>query len=461
MVSHQEESRLMSNALSDALKDALSFTPEAFKSLGVHIEAGWFIESLAAHPDPKATATMRRRRLPLDVALWLVIGMALFRDRSIHEVAEHLGLSLGGATGGALSPGALPQARARLGLEPVEHLFALTAEHWGRRAAEADRWRGLSLFGIDGSCMRVPDTIANDSTFKRPGSAREGSGYPQVRLTCLMALRSHVLAGMNVGAYDESEQSLTKALWSQIPDHSLTAMDRGFVSWKPLHDLCTTGVERHFLVRSKAKLRWTEVRRLGPGDFLVDIAVHKALRKAHPEMPESFRARIIDYQVKGYRPQQLITSLLDPEVYPAVELAGIYHERWEIELGYDEIKTHMLDREEALRSKTPDGVLQEIAGIGIAYNLVRVEMARVASELGVEPTRLSFLHSLHLIQNFCLAAWATSAPGNIPRRLGSLHRDIGLLVLPPRRSERVFKRHVKIKMSNYPRNRTQPGRAAK
>ena len=452
----------MSKAFTAALQDALAFTPRAFAALGARIDTGWVIEALAAHAaDPEATATMRRRRLPLEAALWLVIGMALFRDRSIREVVEHLELALPGSTGGAISPGAIPAARARLGVEPVRYLFDLTAEHWGRRAAEEHRWRGLSLFGIDGSCLRVDDSDENDAAFGRPGSGRDGSGYPQVRVTCLMALRSHVLASMKVGAYDEGEQTLAKEIWPEIPDHSLTVMDRGFVAWWPLFLLFTTGVGRHFLVRAKAKLRWTEVRRLGPGDCLVDIFVNRALRKEHPELPETFRARVIDYQVKGYRPQQLITSLLDPELYPTKELAALYHERWEIELGFDEIKTHMLEREETLRSKTPDGVLQEIAGVGIAYNLVRIEMARVANELGIEPTRLSFLHSLHLIQNFCLAAWATSSPGAIPRRLGDLKRDLSLLILPPRRSNRRFKRHVKIKMSNYARNRGRSARAAK
>lgn len=132
-------------------------------------------------------------------------------------------------------------------------------------------------------------------------------------------------------------------------------------------------------------------------------------------MPKTFQARVITCQVKGFRPQRLITSLLDPEKYPAKEVSALYHERWEIELGFDEIKTRLLEREEALRSRKPDGVRQELAGIGIAYNLVRVEMARVATELGIEPTRLSFRHSLMLIRNFCLAVWATS-PGAIPRR---------------------------------------------
>ena len=94
-----------------------------------------------------------------------------------------------------------------------------------------------------------------------------------------------------------------------------------------------------------------------------------------------------------------MTSLLDEHKYPAKEVINLYHERWEIELGYDEIKTHMLEREEALRSKKPEGVKQEIWGIMIAYNLVRKKMLQVAQDVGVSPQRISFRHSLQLTGN--------------------------------------------------------------
>lgn len=449
----------MTIGFSEALKDVLAFTPQAFVGLATHLRPEWFLEALAAHHDHKAQAAMRRRKLPLDRALWLPIAMGLFRDRSIHEVVEHLDLAIpkpGPRRGVAAS--AVPQARARLGAEPVQHLFELTAERWGMRAAASDRWRGLSLFGLDGTCLRIADTPENEAAFGRPGTGRASSGYPQVRLVGLMALRSHALAGMSVGGYKAAELALVEPLWAKLPDRSLTVVDRGFLSWWPLHQLQQRGAERHWLIRARARLNWTEVKRLGPGDYLVDIDADSA-RRRHPEMPKTIRARVLSYQVKGHRPQKLITSMLEPDKYPAKEVVELYHERWELELGYDELKTHMLEREESLRSRTPEGVLQEIAGIGIAYNLVRVEMARVAAELDVAPTRISFRHALVMIRNFSLAAWSTS-PGAIPRRLGSLDLDFRLLLLPPRRAERRYPRHVKIKMSGYARNRGKSARAA-
>ena len=160
--------------------------------------------------------------------------------------------------------------------------------------------------------------------------------------------------------------------------------------------------------------------------------------------------RAIRYQRPGFRPQILLTSLLDPVAYPAAEIIALYHERWELELGFDEVKTHTLERQEALlRCKAPERVTQELWGLALAYNLVRLAMARVARQAGVSPTRISYRHALNFIRLFWLSAHLVS-PGALPRRLDALHEELALLILPPRRSRR-FPRAVKIKMSKFPR----------
>ena len=151
-------------------------------------------------------------------------------------------------------------------------------------------------------------------------------------------------------------------------------------------------------------------------------------------------------------PCRLFTTLLDPQAYPAQELIDLYHERWEIELGYDEIKTHMLERKESLRSKKPDGVKQELWGLLLTYNLVRREMLLAAKAHSLPPKRISFRSSILWIRTIWLTGWQLS-PGTIPRHLGQLRSTLDVLILPPRRSERRYPRHVKIKMSNYKRNR--------
>jgi hypothetical protein len=147
----------------------------------------------------------------------------------------------------------------------------------------------------------------------------------------------------------------------------------------------------------------------------------------------------------------LLTSLLDATAYPAAELAALYHERWELELTFDELKTHTLDRVEALRSKAPERVEQEVWGLLLAYNLVRVVMYQAARRAGAPPLRLSFRHALLTLRGFWHTAWLTP-PGALPRRIEALLDELALFVLPERRPRR-YPRAVKIKMSNYPRKR--------
>jgi hypothetical protein len=195
------------------------------------------------------------------------------------------------------------------------------------------------------------------------------------------------------------------------------------------------------------------VKRLGTGDELVEMTPSWKARAKNDHVPRVWAMRAIRYHRPGFRPQVLLTSLLDPKLFPATELRALYHERWEIELGYDEVKTDMLDRQEAIRSKTVKGVLQELWAIALAYNLVRLEMERIAHEADVLPSRISFVMSLRLIRDEWAWAAASNSPGAIPKNLRALREEVKRFVLPPRRSERRYPRAVKLKMSNYDRKR--------
>ena len=213
--------------------------------------------------------------------------------------------------------------------------------------------------------------------------------------------------------------------------------------------------DKHWLIRAKKNMRWKTLQAFGLGDELVELSISTNARAKDPSLPRKMVARAIRYEVPGYRPQTLLTSMVDGQSYPAVEVAALYHERWEIEFGYDEIKTQMLEHQEALRSKKAEGVRQDIWGVMLVYNLVRKEMLEVAEQAGVVRLRVSFRHSLQLVRVFCLVEAWTMSPGKLPKRLVGLVEMMGLLILPERRSERRYKRHVKIKMSGFKRN---PGR---
>jgi len=208
------------------------------------------------------------------------------------------------------------------------------------------------------------------------------------------------------------------------------------------------GIGRHWLVRAKKKTKWRVIRSLGKNDKIVELTVSKRALKKDPSLPEVIVCRAVAYQRRDSKGQQwLLTSLVDAE-YPREEIVALYHERWEIELGYDEIKTHMLEREESIRSRSRSGVEQEVWGIMLGYNLVRFEMERAAHQAGVEPRRISFVGALRAIRDELY--WCPlDSPGAIPQRLRKMEQRIAQEILPPRRTERRYPRAVKIKMSNY------------
>lgn len=412
------------------------------------LDPEWIEAALAA----TGTATIRRRRLPAEQVVWLVIGMCLFRDLSMRELVATLDLALPGSRGIRVAPSSIVQARERLGDEPLRWLFERTAATWAHESARTHAWRGLALYGADGTTIRVPDSPENREHFGGQATRWDStSGYPLVRMVTVMALRSHLLAGSRFGPHATSEGALATELWPLVPDHSLTLVDRGFLSARILIGLERSGIQRQWLTRARSDLASTRIERFASGDELIELNVSSEARRKDPSMPPTWRMRAVRYKRRGFKPQLLLTSLLDPNRYPADEIVALYHERWEIELGYNEVKRVMLAREESTRSKSPKGVAQELWGLGLAYNLVRFEAERVAAEAGVPPTRISFVAALNFIES-ALRSWGTEGSGRLPERLRRLREDIGHYILPERR-DRSYPRAVKIKMSNYPRKR--------
>jgi hypothetical protein len=422
-------------------------SPPDLKDFRRRIDPQWIEEALAA----TGTATVRRRRLPAEQVIWIVLGMGLFRDRTIEDVVSKLDLALAGG-GATIAKSSVSQARDRLGSEPLEWLFERSAQTWTERSADAHRWRGLRVYGIDGTTLRVPDSPENRDAFGGQSGRNESeSGYPMLRLVALMVLRSHLLAACSAVGYGRTgEREAAEPLLSAVPEKSLTIVDRGFFSATFMLDL-EGRADRHWLSRARSDQAYRVIESFGKGDELIEVEVRREARVLRPDLPRTFQMRSITYKRKGFKEQRLLTSLRDPKRYPAAEIAELYHERWEIELGYDEIKTEMLDREETIRSRKPDGVRQEVWGILLAYNLVRLEMESIAKQAKIEPTRISFIEALRLMRD----EWewlSVTSPGAIPKRLETMRRNVKRYVLPPRRPRR-FPRVVKLKMSNYDRKR--------
>lgn len=421
--------------------------PESLETFRSEIPAEWIEEALTA----TGTATLRRRRLPADQVVWLVIGMAMMRDRPITEVASKLDLVLPDRNDTPIAGSAIVEARKRVGEDPLRWLFNRSASQWAHASAARHQWRGLSLYAADGTTLRVPDSEPNREHFGSASGPRGDSGYPLLRLVALTALRSHVIAAARFGPYRNSEHHYANELWDDVPDNSVTIVDRNFLAAKVFLGLQRKGVNRHWLTRAKSNSKWKVLESFGPDDKLVEFNVSTNARRKDPSLPKTFVARAISYQHPDSEGRQwLLTSLIDADQYPAPEIVELYHERWEIEIGYDELKTHMLEREESIRSRTVDGVKQEVWGILLAFNLVRLDMERIAEQAGVPPNRISFTTSLRLIRDEWL--WcAIGTPGSIPKKLRRMREQVARFVLPPRRSARRYRREVKIKMSSYPK----------
>lgn len=409
----------------------------------------WIEESLNA----TERASERTRRLPATSVMSLLVAMGIFRDRSITDVANDLGLVRSKPGEGPIRSNAISAARTRLGEAPVAHLARRCGTQWATEAANAQRWRGLAVYGLDGSTLRAADTPENREFFggQGAGSHRPHSGYPLVRIVVLVALRSHLVAALAVDSYARtSEMSLTPALLEQVPDQSVVILDRNFLGARLLLNHARKGILRHWLLRARSTTRWRVVQTFAPGDQLVEMEVSAEARRRDPSLPSTWRARAIRYQRRGFRPQTLLTSLLDPMRWPARELIGLYHERWECELGLDELKTEQLDREETLRSKAPWSVRQEVWGVMIGYNLLRRRAAASGRAQDVSPLRISFVVMLRQLRDHWVIV-AIVGPQVLPQLQAHAHRQRVRARLPSRRPERQYPRAVKLKMSNYDR----------
>lgn len=400
----------------------------------------------------------RRRKLPPELVVWLLIGMGLFRNLSIPAVLRRVVDGLNGAVSWGLAElpcaTSLAHARDRLGWEAVREIFRRLADLLLRRHVDATTWRGLAVYVLDGVCFLAPDSPENDSQLGRAGVTRGGakSGFPQLRGVFLVATWSHLIVRAAFGPYRKGELTLAHEMAAQIPPGVLLLLDRAYYSFAWLSAVIDQ--KAYFVVRAKTTGRCMVPRttkRLTRSEALAELRVPACTKRKNPMLPDLLQVRVVNYVVKGYRPIKLVTNLMDAELFPAKEIAALYHDRWEAELSYRELKTYLAAKSVIFRSKTPDRVRQEAYGLLIAYNCVRSLMADAANEAGVQPHRLSFVGCLERIR---VALLLLAAVGEfVDRAQQALLDDLARCVLPPRRADRRCPRAVKIKMSNYPRKR--------
>lgn len=392
-------------------------------------------------------ATVRRRRLPLEALVMVVLGMALYRNKDVWSIADKMQIALPGKRV-LVAPSAVHQGRQRLGVQAMQQVFQQTQQLWHQQA-EHPRWCGLQLLGVDGVVWRAPDTVDNTQAFTKPMTSAGESAWPMVRMVCQMELTSHLLVNAAMDGYSTNEMVLAEQLLATTPDNSLTLFDRGFYALGLLHAWQSTGQNRHWLIPLKKGTQYEVIAKLGKQDSLVRLATSPQARKKWPGLPMHLEARLLQKKVKG-KECFILTSMVSATQFISDEIVDLYSQRWEIELGYREMKQQLLANEFTLRSKKAELVKQELWGVLLCYNLIRYQMVRMAKTVpGIYPNELSFTLCANAIVSLFEHGFTLISAHHIPTELEDLTRKAEHFILPFRREHRSYPRQVKRKPSKY------------
>ena len=334
--------------------------------------------------------------LPGRFMVYFTLASALFHQDSYDDVEENLVGALGELGAGVPNKASFTRARQRLGPEVLEVVFHRLAGPVAEQGLEGSFAFGMRLAAVDGFLLDVPETEANRAAFGGPvGAAGEPVGFPQARVVTLTETGTHASIDAAVGGVNVGEQELAVSIAPSAAG-MLVIMDRGFPSvavWKAY-----TQAGAHVLIRAGTKTAARVEEVLADGTYLT------TMRPAHGKggTRAGVTVRVIEYRVDGGEPVRLLTDLLDPDGYPAQELAELYHQRWEVESSYRQIKTFQRGPQQVLRSGSPDLVRQEVwAHLTIHHCLTRI-VVRLAAGGNLDPDRISFIKVLKHIRRSVL-----------------------------------------------------------
>lgn len=387
-----------------------------------------------------ATATLRRRvrLLPARVVVYLLLAAGLFPEVGYRQVWHKLTAGLDGVPVADPSENALWQARVRLGVAPLRWLFDLLRGP-AATAAAGVRWCGLLVCAIDGTTMSLPDGARNLCVYGKQAGNHGGSGYPLLRLVALVACGTRTVIDAVFGPTSTGEAGYTRRLARSLHAGMIVLLDRGFDDATLIAHL--TATEAHLLVRLKGNRRLPVLRRYRDGSWLSQIGTTR-VRVIECEITIATSA---ERHTGLYR---LATTLTDHHRYPASALVTLYHQRWEIETVYLELKSSILGGR-VLRARTPAGIAQEIYALLTCYQILRIAIADAidAAGGGIDPDRGSFTIALHAARDLLTQAAGVIAD-TIVDLIGAIGRRVLDNLLPARRL-RVSPRIVKRAISKY------------
>jgi hypothetical protein len=355
----------------------------------------------------------RRRLLPSRVVVYFVLAMTLFFDDAYEEVMRKLvdGLRFlrsWDEDWQVPTSSALCQARARLGTEPVHELYARVAQPLAGPGTPGAWLADLQLMAIDGVQLDVPDTADNETAFGRGASHGLDAPYPKVKVLGLGECGTHAVIDAHIGGVRVDERELARPLLASVEPGMLVLADRGFYSREFWDEAAATGAQLLWRVQSSLTLH--VITELPDGSYLsvllTDIERQRIRRhraRGLDTVPEGTPVRVIEYDITnrdndGGSPIRLITTILDPDLATAAELAAVYHQRWEFESSLAEIETRQRGSHRVLRSHSPEMVRQEIWALLLTHYAIRALMCQAADSEQLDPLRLSFIRTLRIVR---------------------------------------------------------------
>jgi hypothetical protein len=339
-----------------------------------------------------------------EVVVWLMVSAALWDGTMVASVQNFWTPLLAFLPGLPLRPvtdSAFCTARKELALGYFRELFLAVVQRFDRAFSDRYRWKGLRLFGLDGS--RVPlSPLAPKLRKAFPSTARKDqpSKNPLALLVSIVGLRDGHCKDFELVSLQVSEQACARRLIQRcVGLGDLVLFDKNFVGYETFAYLLLQKAQFLFRLASN---RYTQPKRCPTpsgrkDEWYITLVAPKGLRGVCPGWPETMTLRVLEYQHPGYRTSQMITSLLDVHEYPYEELVALYHERWAHETVIGEWK-HTLQISN-LRSHSPEGVLKEVYAQLTLNNAIRWIMAEAAGE-ETFPVHLQFLNTKRLLLSF-------------------------------------------------------------
>jgi len=358
--------------------------------------------------DEHGCNSQRVRSFPAVAGVYYCLALSLYPEAAYEEVfavvAQGLAWASGAAEPALVSKSSISGLRSRIGSEPLRDLIGRCCVPMANPEQHPEAfYAGLRLVAIDGSCFDLPDEAQNAKTFGYPGSRTSlagHAGYPQARCVALVECATHAVLGASLGAFRTGEWALCADLLPRLHPGMLCMADRGFNGFEQWRDAKATGADLLWRCGSTRQLPVQQM--LCDGSFLSVIRPTGVSRAEAAE--QAITVRVIEYTLPGAGPDagqtryRLLSTLLDPQQAPAMELAALYHQRWEIEAVFDELKTHLLKSRRVLRSKTPDLVRQEFYGWVLAHYAVRWLLHQGATHHRIPHAELSFKGHVELLK---------------------------------------------------------------